>query len=551
MTRYSFLFSVLFLVACTTTKPVPNLDQSIQLSRFGYSFEQIKANANTPLGDEDWVARMGEASVPVFDTGTRLAEVLRVLRRWGLKPLVGPESVIVKEGPSRHNFAASESEYVIYAFGKDALTVGPLNSDEMVGVYLRWGLYAEDFALVNALTALQPLSMMSLNNLAWAFSTFHDASKRSPALAVQFARRANELSGWEDGFHLDTLAAAYASAGDFENAITFQLKAIEHSEAPDQEMDERLVFYENGIPYVQLEQVVTDSGAILPTKNLFGRANRGDADAQFRLAAFFLEGGITDHEGMKDPGLHYLRLSAAQNNLMATEELGFGYLRGTYGLEFDPAAAREWLSKASELGSELAAYNLGMMYRDAIGTERDEALATKWLMLSADRGIPVVAVEVGYRLLEGLGVEQNQELANVYFGKAKEGGVSPLDSLYGEQLQPFTYLSNDDYAATLPDRIVAEADFPEHLMQIVDGMVLQVARGDVYIYGRFTDGWTGWPVGDAPSVIFALTHSAANFGSRRGQLKLAELYRKGRGVDASREEAGYWRKRARKNKSAL
>lgn len=121
------LLSAFLLSACATSTTVPDPGPSGRLSQFAYSTEQISANANTPLGDEDWVARMGIARVPVFDSGTRLAEVLEVLREWGLKPLVGPETVIVKEGPSRHNFAAGEPEYVIYAFRDGALNFGPLH----------------------------------------------------------------------------------------------------------------------------------------------------------------------------------------------------------------------------------------------------------------------------------------------------------------------------------------------------------------------------------------------------------------------------------------
>lgn len=549
--KFGLQLSVFLLAACTTTLTAPTPEPPGRLSTFGYLTERVNTSANAPLGDESWVTHMGEARVPVFDSGTPLIEALKVLREWGLDPLVGPETIILEEGPSRHNYEAGEAEYVIYAFTEGVLNIGPLSSDEMVNVYLRWGLHPEDFALVTAITALQPLSTTSLNNLAWALSTFQDASKRSPALAVQFSRQANELSGWEDSDYLDTLAAAYASSGDFENAVAFQRKAIECAADADPEMAKRLVFYENGIPFVQLVQAVTDRGAILPTKSLVGRARRGDADAQYELAAFFLEGNIDEYDGVKNPGLHYLRLSADQDNLRAIEEMGFGYLRGSHGLEQDPATSREWLLMASEMGSDLAAYNLGMMYRDGIGIERDEALATKWLMLSADRGISVVAVDVAYRLLEGAGVEQNPVLASEYFAKAKEGGVGPLNSIYGEKLHPFSYVFNADYAATQPNPVIADTEFPEHLMLIVDAIESQVAHGTDYIYGHLTDGWTGWPVSDAPEVIFALTHSAATFGSRRGQLKLAQLYQKGLGVDALPEEAKYWRQRAQRNKAAL
>ena len=65
------------------------------------------------------------------------------------------------------------------------------------------------------------------NNLAWILATGHDPAFRDNVKAVQHATRGCEISEWKDAGYMDTLAAAYAEAGDFESAVRVIREAIE------------------------------------------------------------------------------------------------------------------------------------------------------------------------------------------------------------------------------------------------------------------------------------------------------------------------------------
>ena len=66
-----------------------------------------------------------------------------------------------------------------------------------------------------------------LDDLAWILATSDDDAVRNPKDAVAFAERAAELTGRKNPSILDTLAASYASAGQFEAAAQTEREAFD------------------------------------------------------------------------------------------------------------------------------------------------------------------------------------------------------------------------------------------------------------------------------------------------------------------------------------
>jgi len=93
--------------------------------------------------------------------------------------------------------------------------------------------------------AVDPTLAAAHNKLAWELATSARAPVRDGQRAVELALKACELSHWNNPNYVDTLAAAYARAGNFEEAVRWQRKAME-SLADNDNATPRLRLYEKG-----------------------------------------------------------------------------------------------------------------------------------------------------------------------------------------------------------------------------------------------------------------------------------------------------------------
>jgi Flp pilus assembly protein TadD len=112
------------------------------------------------------------------------------------------------------------------------------------------GQHAEAIEDYNEALRLEPKYGLALQNRAWALATAADETLRDGELAVQSAKAACELSGYENISDLSALAASLAAAGRFAEAVGWQEKIVQLVGENYKEFAEKtLVRYQNEQPF--------------------------------------------------------------------------------------------------------------------------------------------------------------------------------------------------------------------------------------------------------------------------------------------------------------
>jgi arylsulfatase A-like enzyme/Flp pilus assembly protein TadD len=140
---------------------------------------------------------------------------------------------------------------------REALRLQPDNEEahNNLGLTLRMtGERDQALAEFTAALARRPDWPGPMSEIAWILATHSDPSVRDPAKAVRLAERAAELTGRRQPVIVDTLAAAYAAAGDFERAAATaqeaaSLAAAGGATALSGEIGGRLALYRKKKPF--------------------------------------------------------------------------------------------------------------------------------------------------------------------------------------------------------------------------------------------------------------------------------------------------------------
>ena len=121
-------------------------------------------------------------------------------------------------------------------------------------LYYARGRVADALAQWREALRVRPDYLLALNEAAHVLAASAEPSVRNGPEAVKLGERAVQLSGGQEAMYLDTLAAAYAEAGRFEDAVETARRGLEIATRENQAqlregLAARLRLYEAGKPY--------------------------------------------------------------------------------------------------------------------------------------------------------------------------------------------------------------------------------------------------------------------------------------------------------------
>ena len=111
--------------------------------------------------------------------------------------------------------------------------------------------YEKALASFNEAIRLDPNDADANDSAAWLMASAPDAKLRNGKRAVELAQKACELTQWKNGSYVDTLAAAFAEAGDYAEAVRREQQALANPEFEQSEgknARNRLAQYKAGKP---------------------------------------------------------------------------------------------------------------------------------------------------------------------------------------------------------------------------------------------------------------------------------------------------------------
>ncbi|HJT45834.1 MAG TPA: tetratricopeptide repeat protein [Chthoniobacterales bacterium] len=119
---------------------------------------------------------------------------------------------------------------------------------------LRKNQPSEAARLMNKILQISPDSTEALNSIGWFLATSPDTRARDGKNAIKAAEKACQLSQWKNWAYIDTLAAAFAENGEFDQAVKYQERVMQTIPSQDKDIDgakARLALYKQHKPYRQ------------------------------------------------------------------------------------------------------------------------------------------------------------------------------------------------------------------------------------------------------------------------------------------------------------
>jgi tetratricopeptide (TPR) repeat protein len=144
---------------------------------------------------------------------------------------------------------------------------------------------------------LDPNFSSAYNDLAWILATCPEARVRNGSKAVEYATKACELMEWKNAYCLDTLAAADAEAGNFDEAVKWETKCLESTLSKnDAERARRhLGLYQQKKPYHEKKSPITAGRAFVPALSTPKTASEYCDSAKAKYSMGDFAGALADY----------------------------------------------------------------------------------------------------------------------------------------------------------------------------------------------------------------------------------------------------------------
>ncbi len=153
-------------------------------------------------------------------------------------------------------------------------------------------------------------------------------------------------------------------------------------------------------------------------------------------------------EQVKDyiQAIAWYQKAANQGHAEAQSNLGRIYYRGL-GVEYDVIKANVWYQKAANQGHAEAEYGLALLYRYRRDTERDFAQAIAWYQKAANQGHAEAQYSLGriYYNGRGVGVKQDYDQSHYWYLKAANQGHIEAQEIIGDNYFKGNFGAKKDY----------------------------------------------------------------------------------------------------------
>jgi TPR repeat protein len=259
-------------------------------------------------------------------------------------------------------------------------------------------------------------------------------------------------------------------------------------------------------------------------KGNLGKAEKGDAEAQYCIGKFYAEGRGVDQD--RAEAVTWFRKAAEQGNPAAQVSLGHAMLLGQ-GVKADRDEAAKWFRKAADQrNADAQVYLLGIAWFEALGESKDCAKAREAIRKLAQQGNSVAENFLGVIYFHGGGIQRDGVEAVNWFRKAAEQGNADAQANLGEACL-YGKGVKTNYAEAIKWFLEAAKQGNAHA---------QVNLGVCYR--------TGKGVHKNPVESVTWFRKAAQQGVSEAQASVGMAYRRGAGVAQDYVQAYKWFDRA-------